>query len=91
MREASASRTDRLVAFRPSSRQMPLRDHCPSAILQLMESADYHPIPQAMAWEPFYRRLEAQQASLGDLLQAYPASTLQSLTRYAYLVEAIHA
>jgi transposase len=35
--------------------------------------------------------LEAQPASVGDLLQAYDAPTLQALTGYAYVVEAIHA
>jgi transposase len=35
--------------------------------------------------------LDAQQDYVGQLLQAYEASTLQSLTSYAYLVEAINA
>jgi transposase len=47
-------------------------------------------LKDALAWLHF-TTLEAQQAYIGDLLQAYPASTLQSLTRYAYLVEAVHA
>jgi transposase len=47
-------------------------------------------LKDALAWLQF-TTLEAQQAYIGDLLQAYPASTLQSLTRYAYLVEAVHA
>jgi putative transposase len=47
-------------------------------------------LKDALAWLQF-TTLEAQQAYIGDLLQAYQASTLQSLTRYAYLIEAIHA
>ena len=43
-----------------------------------------------LAWQQF-PDLAAQQAYVGDLLQAYDAPTLRSLTGYAYLVEAIHA
>jgi hypothetical protein len=47
-------------------------------------------LKDALAWLHF-TTLEVQQAYIGDLLQAYQASTLQSLTRYASLVEAVHA
>ena len=43
-----------------------------------------------LAWQQC-ADLEAQQDYVADLLQAYDAPTLQSLTGYAYLVEAIHA
>jgi hypothetical protein len=43
-----------------------------------------------IAWQQF-PDLAAQQAYVGDLLQAYDAPTLRSPTGYAYLVEAIHA
>jgi putative transposase len=43
-----------------------------------------------LAWQQFVD-LEAQQIYVGNLLQAYDAPTLQALTQYAYLVEAIHA
>ena len=43
-----------------------------------------------VAWQQF-ADLNAQQEDLGPLLQAYEAATLQSLSGYAYLVEAIHA
>jgi transposase len=43
-----------------------------------------------LAWLQF-TDLDAQQAYVGDLLQAYDAPTLQALTGYAYLVEAINA
>jgi transposase len=43
-----------------------------------------------LAWMHF-PNLDAQQLSVGDLLQAYEASALQALTGYTYLVEAINA
>ena len=43
-----------------------------------------------LAWQQF-AHLDAQQDYVGQLLRAYDASTLQSLTRYAYLMEAINA
>ncbi len=43
-----------------------------------------------LAWLQFVA-LEAQQVWVGDLLQAYHPSTLQTLTGYAYFVEAINA
>jgi putative transposase len=43
-----------------------------------------------LAWQPF-TDLETQQDHISQMLQAYKASTLQSLTGYAYLVDAINA
>jgi transposase len=43
-----------------------------------------------LAWEQF-TDLDVQQAYVATLLQAYDAPTLQALTGYAYLVEAINA
>ena len=43
-----------------------------------------------LAWQQF-AHLDAQQDYVGQLLRAYDAPTLQSLTRYAYLMEAINA
>ena len=43
-----------------------------------------------LAWQPLVD-LEAQQRSGADLWQAYDAPTLQALTGYTYVVEAIHA
>jgi transposase len=43
-----------------------------------------------LAWQQF-PNLEAQQDYVGQLLRAYDARTLQSLTGYAYLVDAINA
>jgi hypothetical protein len=47
-------------------------------------------LKDALAWLHF-PTLEAQQDYLASLLQAYEAATLQTLTGYTYLVEAIHA
>ena len=44
----------------------------------------------ALAWLHF-STLEAQQDYIATLLRAYEAATLQALTGYTYLVEAIHA
>jgi transposase len=43
-----------------------------------------------LAWLQF-PDIETQQAYVSDLVCAYDNATLQSLTAYAYLVEAIHA
>jgi transposase len=43
-----------------------------------------------LAWQQF-PNLEARQDYVGQLLRAYDARTLQSLTGYAYLVDAINA
>ena len=43
-----------------------------------------------LAWQQF-ADVEAQQDTVGELLRAYSAPTLQALTGYAYLVEAINA
>jgi hypothetical protein len=51
---------------------------------------DRWPDKDALAWL-WFTNLDVQQAYVRDLLQAYEASTLQSLTSYRYLVEAIHA
>ena len=47
-------------------------------------------LKDALAWRHF-PTLEAQPDSRATLLQADEAATLQALTGYTYLVEAIHA
>jgi transposase len=47
-------------------------------------------LKDALAWLQF-ANLDAQQDYLSLLLRGYEAATLQSLTSYPYLVEAIHA
>jgi transposase len=47
-------------------------------------------LKDALAWLQF-PKLEGQQDYVAMLLRAYEAATLQSLTGYPYLIEAIHA
>jgi transposase len=47
-------------------------------------------LKDALAWLQF-PTLDVQQAYIATLLRAYEATTLQSLTGYTYLVEAIYA
>jgi hypothetical protein len=47
-------------------------------------------LKDALAWRQF-PTLDAQQDYVATLLRAYKATTLQTLTGYTYLVEAIHA
>jgi hypothetical protein len=47
-------------------------------------------VKDTLAWRQL-PDLDAQQNEVGDLLRAYDATTLQSLTGYAYLLEAINA
>jgi transposase len=47
-------------------------------------------LKDALAWLHF-AHLDAQQDYVATLLRAYQAATLQPLTGYMYLVEAIHA
>ena len=47
-------------------------------------------VKDALAWLQF-PTLEGQQDSIAQLLRAYEAATLQALTSYPYLIEAIHA
>jgi transposase len=47
-------------------------------------------VKDELAWQQF-PDLDAQQDSLSTLLRAYEADTLQSLTGYPYLLDAIYA
>jgi hypothetical protein len=47
-------------------------------------------LKDALAWLHF-PTVDAQQDYVATLLRAYEAATLQALTRYTYLIEAIHA
>jgi transposase len=64
-----------------------LPPYCPE--LNPMERV-WRDLKDALAWL-YFPTLEAQQDYLATLLQAYEATTLQSLAGYPYLVEAIHA
>lgn len=61
--------------------------YCPE--LNPMERV-WRDLKDALAWLHF-PNLDAQQEYIAALLQAYEVATLQSLSSYAYLVEAIHA
>jgi putative transposase len=61
--------------------------YCPE--LNPMERV-WRDLKEALAWRQF-PNLDAQQDYVSDLLRAYEAPTLQSLTGYSSLVEAIHA
>jgi transposase len=64
-----------------------LPPYCPE--LNLMERV-LRDLKDALAWLQF-PTLEAQQDYIVTLLRAYEEATLQALTGYTYLVEAIHA
>jgi transposase len=64
-----------------------LPPYCPE--LNPMERV-WRDLKDALAWLQF-PTLEAQQDYIATLLQAYEAATLQALTGYTYLVEAIYA
>jgi hypothetical protein len=57
-------------------------------VVRLLQDAGT--VPGEMAWRQF-PNVDAQQDYAGQLLQAYDASTLQSLICYAYLVKTINA
>jgi hypothetical protein len=64
-----------------------LPPYCPD--LNPMERV-WRDLQDALAWLHF-THLDAPHEYIAALLQAYEAATLQSLSSYAYLVEAIHA
>ena len=68
-------------------RYVPLPPYCPE--LNPIERV-WRDLKDEVAWEQF-ADLAAQLDDVSRLLQAYDAATLQSLTGYAYLVEAINA
>jgi transposase len=68
-------------------RWVPLPAYCPE--LNPIERV-WRDLKDDLAWEQF-ADLTAQLDDVSHLLQAYDAPTLQSLTGYPYLVEAIYA
>lgn len=70
-----------------NSRCLWLPPYCPE--LNPIERV-WRDLKDDLAWWQF-PDLAAQLVYVGELLQAYTASTLQALTGYAYLVEAINA
>jgi hypothetical protein len=64
-----------------------LPPYCPE--LTPMEQV-WRDLKDDLAWQQFLNG-DAPQRYVGNLLQADDAPTLQALTRYAYVLEAIHA
>jgi transposase len=83
----SGAHTAEQLSIPANMRLVFLPPYCPE--LNPIERV-WRDLKDALAWLQF-TTLDAQQAYIGDLLQAYQSSTLQSLTSYTYLVEAIHA
>jgi transposase len=83
----SGAHTSSQLTFPENVRCVFLPPYCPE--LNPIERV-WRDLKDALAWLHF-ANLEAQQDYLATLLQAYKAATLQALTGYPYLVEAIHA
>ena len=83
----SGAHTAQRLRWPENVRSVPLPPYCPE--LNPIERV-WRDLKDAVAWEQF-ADLAAQMDDVSHLLQAYDASTLQSLTGYAYLVEAIYA
>jgi transposase len=83
----SGAHTSSRLTLPANIRLLFLPPYCPE--LNPIERV-WRDLKDALAWRQF-TDLEAQQDDLGDLLRAYEASTLQTLTGYPYLVEATYA
>jgi transposase len=83
----SGAHTAQRIRWPENIRYVWLPPYCPE--LNPIERV-WRDLKDDLAWQQF-PNMEAQQDYVGQLLQAYDASTLQSLTRYTYLVEAINA
>jgi transposase len=83
----SGAHTAQRIRWPEHVRSVSLPPYCPE--LNPIERV-WRDLKDELAWQQF-TDLEAQQVYVGDVLQAYDAPTLQSLTGYAYLVDAINA
>ena len=83
----SGAHTAHRIRWPENLRDVWLPPYCPE--LNPMERV-WRDLKDALAWHQF-PDLDAQQDYVGQLLQAYDAATLQSLTGYPYLVDAINA
>ena len=83
----SGAHTSPRLILPPNVRLVFLPPYCPE--LNPIERV-WRDLKDDMAWQPF-ADLNAQQDYLSHLLRAYEPATLQSLTGYPYLVEAVHA
>ncbi len=87
MLDNSGAHTTQRLHLSPNVRLVFLPPYCPE--LNPIERV-WRALKDDMAWQQF-ADLNAQQDYLSDLLRAYEPATLQSLTGYPYLVEAVHA
>jgi transposase len=83
----SGAHTAQRIQWPENVRYVGLPPYCPE--LNPIERL-WRDLKDDLAWCQF-TDLGAQQHKVGDLLRAYDAIALQSLTGYAYLVEAINA
>jgi transposase len=83
----SGAHTAQRIRWPENIRSVWLSPYCPE--LNPIERV-WRDLKDDLAWQQF-PSVEAQQEYVGQLLRAYDASMLQSLTRYTYLVEAINA
>jgi transposase len=83
----SGAHTAQRIRWPENVRYVWLPPYCPE--LNPIERV-WRDLKDDLAWQQF-TDLDAQQEFVGNLLQAYDAPALQSLTGYAYLVQAINA
>ena len=83
----SGAHTTQRIRWPENIRYVWLPPYCPE--LNPIERV-WRDLKDDLAWQQF-PNVDAQQEYVGQLLRAYDASMLQSLTRYTYLVEAINA
>ncbi len=85
--ENSGAHTAQRVRWPEPVRDVGLPPYCPE--LNPLERV-WRDLKDELAWLQF-THLDAQQTSVGDVLQAYEAPTLQALTGYTSLVAAMNA
>ena len=83
----SGAHTAQRLTLPANERQVNMPPYCPE--LNPIERV-WRDLKDALAWLHF-PSLDVQQDYIATLLRGYEAATLQALTSYTYLVEAIHA
>jgi transposase len=83
----SGTHTSQRLTIPANVRLVFLPPYCPE--LNPIERV-WRDLKDDVAWQQFLN-VDAQQDAVSQLLQAYDAPTLQSLTGYTYLVEAVNA
>jgi len=87
LRDNSGAHTAQRLRWPENVRCVWLPPYCPE--LNPIERV-WRDLKDDLAWQPF-TDLAAQQDSVANLLRAYETPTLQALTGYGYLVDAINA